>query len=228
MSDAVYMDFEEPSSHRPKHREPAGGKKKGKKKGKSDDKALIPRLPDRPAPSTGDEVLRGISNKARSVAHLRTLGFSFQEIADEMGLDSAEEARRIHHSVIAATARPEEIEMHRATALARAELLFKQSIQMATADYLVTDDGERVPNDKKLAWHQQAAADAMNIATLTGAKAPTKVEFSPGEAELERIVSTILVRSGHEEIVDADVIELEAIPDPHREPDEWAGEEITG
>jgi hypothetical protein len=62
----------------------------------------------------------------------------------------------------------------------------------------------------------------MNIVTITGAKAPTKVEFNPAEEEIERLVQRIVEQSGHEDIVDADVIELTATPvlERARDPEE--------
>lgn len=231
MSDAVFMDFEEPSTGKkgshPWDSAPKRSKSR-RKGGKKASKDLVPRLPTPEKPLTGDEVRQGVSNRARAVARYRTLGYSFQEIADEMGLADAKEAQRIHYSVIAATASPEEIEVHRANALSRAEMLFKQSIQMATATHLVLDDGTKVANEKQLQWHQQAASDMMNIATLTGAKAPTKVEFTPGEAEMERIVGLILGHAGHEDILDAEVIELDAVPDVDRDGDDWDADEVRG
>lgn len=222
MSDgAIYMDFDDEGPDQRSARTGKDWPRTGTHPWDSDEggtgKELIPRAPEPDVPLTGDEVKAGVSERARSVAKYRVLGYTYQEIADLMGLKDAREAQRIHHSVIAATLDPESIETQRAVVLARAEELFKNSFAMARAAALVAtdDDGNQVElvNTERLRWHQVAAADLMNIATLTGAKAPTKVEFTPGEADLERLVEEIVRRAGHEEIMDADVLELEVIPD---------------
>lgn len=215
MTDAVYMDFEEPPQrHHTSGEASRGRKKRGEREGSDPEKSQvsIPRLPKPEEPLTGDEIRRGVSDRNRAAAKYKARGYSYLEIADLLEFETAQAARRAVESVISATLAPEEIEMQRAIVVARAEELFKQSAAMASADYLVDDEGERIPNERKLQWHQQAAVDLMNIATLTGAKAPTKVEFTPGEAEMERLVAQIVSRSGHEDIMDAEVIDLDTIP----------------
>lgn len=222
MTGAVYMDFEDEEgpdqrSARTGRDWPGTGTHPWGEE-KSTGKELVPKPPEIERPPTSDEVRQGVSERARAVAKYRTLAYSYQEIADIMGLKDAKEAQRIHHGVIAATLDPEAIETQRAVVLSRAEMLFKNSVQMATATHLVAHDEEsgediEVPNTDRLRWHQVAAADLMNIAVLTGAKAPTKIEFTPGEADLERIVEEIVRRAGHEDIMDADVLELSQVDD---------------
>ena len=83
---------------------------------------------------------------------------------------------------------------------------------MAGADFLVDEDGNRIPNRDKLRWHQQAGIDLMNHVQITGAKAPTKIEVTPDEARMEEIVAELLRRSGEENILEAEVIDLDVIP----------------
>lgn len=215
MTDAVFMDFEEPHPYDGAPRgtgRPKSGRKKHDDDPPEDKKSVVPRLPDPEPMLTGDEVRSGVSDRNRAAAKLKTKGHSYLEIADILEFDSAAAAKRAVESVIAATLAPEEIEMQRALVLARMEEQFKQSNAMGHADFLVDDEGNRIANERKLQWHQQATIDLMNIATLTGAKAPTKIEYSPGEAELDRIVSVLVARSGHEDILDAEVIQLDEIP----------------
>lgn len=219
MSDAVYMDFEEPPGGKMGTHPWDDAPKRGREsKGGADDdptepkNVVIPRLPTPEPMLTGDELRSGVSDRARAAAKLKIKGHSYLEIADMLEFEDARAARRAVESVIAATLAPEEIEMQRAIVVARMEEQFLQSAAMGRADFLVDDDGNRLPNEKKLQWHQQASQDLMNIATLTGAKAPTRVEFTPGEAEMERIVNAIVLKAGHEDIVDAEVIQLDEIP----------------
>lgn len=201
----VRMDFDEPEE--PKPTKKSGAKKREKKK-----PAGIPRLPEPVKPLTDAEVRRGVSNRDKSATNLKLAGASYQEIADTLEFDTAADAKRAVERTLAATHSPDDWQTLRMVASARAEDLFKHSLAMAKADYLVLEDGEKVPNNDRLRWHQQAAADLMNHVQITGAKAPTKLEISPDEAKMEELVSAILARSGEEDILDAEVIELGEIP----------------
>lgn len=233
-NDAVFMEFDDPGDPRhPWDGAPRGKKGQAKKKSagkqvEKEKKAVIPRLPELQKPLTGDEIRRGVSDRNRAAAKYRVKGYSYDEIAELCEFDTAADAKRAVESVVAATLAPEEIDMQRAIILSRQEDLFRQSNAMAHADFLVDDEGTKIPNTEKLRWHQQASSDLMAIATLTGAKAPTKVEISPGEAEMERIVNAIVLRAGHEDIVDAEVIDLDLIPAIEsadgEEDDEWDDE----
>lgn len=218
----VYMDFEESVGYDEavargeiKPGADRAGKKRGKKSSGDDPKdseARIPSLPTRDKPLTDLEVRRGVSNRDKSAVNLKLAGASYQEIADTMELDSAAEARRIVERTLAATHTPDDWQTLRMIAGARAEELFKRSLAMASADYLVLEDGTKVPNAEKLKWHQQAGTDLMNHVQITGAKAPTKIEVTPDEARMEEIVSELLRRSGEENIIDAEVIDLNVVP----------------
>ena len=220
--DAVYMDFDEPMGYDEsvaKGLDSPGasraGKKRGKKRPGDDDKAKkasIPTLPKPEKPLTDLEVRRGVTNRDKSAVNLKLAGASYQEIADTLELRSAVEAKRIVERTLAATHSPDDWQTLRMVAAARAEEMFKRSLAMASADYLVLEDGERVPNTEKLRWHQQASADLMNHVQITGAKAPTKIEITPDEARMEEIVSEMLRRSGEENVIEAEVIELDVIP----------------
>jgi len=202
------MNFDEPPGTHPWDKAP-GGKKPHKKKKRDP----IPVLPKASKPLTDVDVRRGVSNRARSAANLKVEGYTYQEIADTMELANAAEAKRLVESVLAAIHSDGDLETLRLVVTARAERLFQRSLAMAQADFLVDlDTDKRIPNADKLRWHQQAAADLMNYATITGAKAPQKIEVTPGEADFDAIVSRILARTGHEEILEAEVLELEQLP----------------
>lgn len=215
MTDPVHMDFEEPPHPYDAAPRARGGKKSAKKRKRTPQG--IPQLPQRPA-FTGDEIKQGVSTRSRAAANLRVEGYSFLEIAEMLEFPDARAAQRAVEAVLAAVHGDSDLESLRIIAAARAERLVKQSLAMAGADYLVVkgDDGteERVPNRDKLRWHQQAAIDVQNWAAITGAKAPTKLEITPGEAEYDKIVDRLLRASGQDEIVDAEVIELDAIEAP--------------
>lgn len=209
MSDAAYMDFEEPPRQSAPSAPPSG-KKKGDDEPK---KAVIPRLPDAQPALTGDEIKRGVSNRARSAANLKVEGMSYDEIAQVLDFPDARTAKRAVESVLAAIHGPGDYETLRIIASTRAERQFSRAAAMAGADYLVDGEtGDRIANTDRLRWHQQASTDLMNWAAITGARAPSKVEITPGDEAMDRLLQEIARRAGHEEILDAEVLELEEVP----------------
>lgn len=174
---------------------------------------VIPRAPKRKALALTGVDKGGIPEKAAAAANMKLRGASYQDIAEVCEYANAAEAQAAVLKVLAATHSPDEWETMRVIAAARAELLLEQSLAMASADYLIDDTtGERIPNDDRRLWHGAAQTDLMNWVGITGAKAPAKVEVTPGDVTLERIVNQILERSGHREVHEADVLELDQIP----------------
>lgn len=203
----------EPTSHAGKRIAAGKGKKKKPKKEKP---PAVPRLPTKEIALTGDEVKRGVSERSRSAANLKIEGYTYAEIADLLEFESPADARRAVESVLAAIHGPGELETVRLVVTGRAEAQFKRSFAMAGASFLVLADGTEVPNTDQARWHQQASVDLMNLATITGAKAPSRIEFTPGEERLEAIAAELARRAGHQEILEAEVIDLDVVPD---EPD---------
>lgn len=210
----AFMDFDEPGPpdwlkvdlRKAGKHEPAGDE------GKEISKPPVLRLPRRDPPIKSTEVVRGVSQRAKACANMRLEGASFQEIAEVLEYADAKEAKRDCTRALAATHPSEDWETMRQVEVMRAERLFKQSLAMASADYLIDPDGDRVPNSDKLKWHQQAASDLMNHATISGAKAPSKLEITPGEEQLEQLVEKLLERGGYEVMQEAEVLELTQIP----------------
>lgn len=207
-TDPIYMDFEEPADPAP----PAKDSKPASGWDDTPDLPKVMKLPEREKPLKPNEVRHGVSQRAKACANMRLEGATFVEIAEFLEYPDAAAAKRDFTRALAATHPAEDWETMRQMEAARAERLFKQSLAMASADYLVDDEGNKVPNAEKLAWHRQAAADLLNHATISGAKAPSKLEITPGEAQLEQLVEQMLQRSGHEVVQEADVLELTQIP----------------
>lgn len=203
----VYMDIEEP-------KKPARKKKKRKAKAKPNPDDLIPRLPERAALSVPSG---GVSARAQACVNLKLEGASFVEIASTLEYDSPEDAKAEFQRTLAKTHSPEDWESLRAAEEARALMLFRNSLRMSQAEYLLVDDGEggqkQVPNRDRLGWHRQAGIDLMNHATITGAKAPTKIEITPEDAQLDKIVNFLAERALQGEAVEADVLELTVMPE---------------
>lgn len=184
----------------------------------------IPMLPKKEVEIVAGRERAGISDRDRAAANLKVDLFSYQEIAEILEFPSAQHAKRAVERVLALTHSVDDYDTIRMMAQARAEKRLRLSSQMADAAYLVVkgEDGEEkmVPNEKQLGWAAQASTDFMNWATITGAKAATKIEISPDVDAMEALVSRIATAAGHGDLVEADVLELEVIPDlPNDEED---------
>lgn len=200
-----FIDFAEPPS-------PKKGKKKPKKDVEPPKPPPILALPEREPAMKSTEVVRGLSQRAKACVNMRLEGASFMEIADFLEYETPQDARRDCERALAATHPPEDWETLRQVATARAETLFQQSFRYSRADFLIDQDGNQVPNTEKRAWHNQAAQDLMNHAIISGAKAPAKLEVTPGEAALDRLADKMLRRGGYTVAEEAEALELTVIP----------------
>lgn len=176
--------------------------------------AVIPVLPKRkPISVTNAEMKGGVPAKAAAAANMKLRGASYADIAEVLEYENPAAAQADVLKVLAMTHSPEEWETMRVVAAARAEMLLEQSVAMASADYLVDETtNERIPNTERRMWHGAAQTDLMNWVAITGAKAPSKIEVTPGEVQLEKLVGQMIERMGHAEVREADVLELDQIP----------------
>jgi hypothetical protein len=150
---------------------------------------------------------------------MRLAGAPFHEIAKALEYKNAAMAKTAYIRALAATHPPEDWETLRQLEVMRAEQLLRRSFAMASADYFVDQDDptKKIPNTQKLAWHEQAGKDLALHATISGAKAPARVEIMPSEVELNQMVNAILLAQGELPELEGEVIDLEDIPD---EPEE--------
>lgn len=184
--------------------------------GKPPPKPVIPVIPAKEIPESErlpdlDLELPGqLSRRVVACVNMRLAGAPFYEIAQQLEYATPADAKRDYARAIASTHGPEDWDTLRQLEGARAEALFRRSFEMASADYLVDLEHpeQKVPNTQKLQWHEQAARDLMNHAIITGAKAPTKVEITPGEAEYDQLVGSLLEAQGFLEIEEADVVQI--------------------
>jgi len=178
----------------------------------------IPEPPKRELDLVPGRERAGISDRARAAANLKVDNYTYQEIAEILEYPDARAAKREVERVLALTHSMDEYETLRLIAAARAEARLKLSTQMAAASFLVVtnEDGveTKVVNDRQLSWHTAAGVDLMNWATIVGAKSPTKVEITPDVEAMEMLVDRIAAAAGFEDVVEADVLELEVIPEP--------------
>lgn len=204
MTDVTQVDFDKPE----RKPEPSPTRRR----------PLKERIPVLPSLGVEAGQLKTPDQRAVACAQLRLMGAPFNEIADQLGYDSAASARAAYISALANIAPVEDLETLRQAEGMRAEMLFRKSLAMASADYLVDEEtGEKIPNADRLRWHDQAAKDLALHAAITGAKAPARVEVSATTQELNQMVHVLIQESNMESEIEADVWEIEEIPQTRQE-----------
>ena len=205
-SDPVYLEFEDPAVALQTARAAAAPHRRERKR------TAIPVLPPSPVPI--EEIRGNPGRRARACVNLRIERVPWDEIVRLLEYDSLEQARSDFLRVIASMHKPEEAETLRMATIANAEQLLRRSMAMAAADYLVDAEapGKKMPNRDRLRWHTQAGADLNLLATITGVKAPIRVEVTPTEEQYAILTAAVLQARGVEPVREADVLELETLP----------------
>ncbi|QUE25313.1 helix-turn-helix DNA binding domain protein [Microbacterium phage Fizzles] len=174
-------------------------------------KERIPQLPQMPRVDPAD--LHDSNQRAVACVNLKLAGASFHEIAKELSYRDAASARTAYYSALASIHPVEDIETLRQMEGLRAEALFRSSLAMASAAYLVDEEGNRMVNTDRLRWHEQASKDLALHAAITGAKAPARVEVNASTQEINELVHLLVQERGGGEIEASvwDVTEVEAL-----------------
>lgn len=201
--DATHLDIEEPQRKSEQRSTPP----------KPRPKSQVPRLP---RTSVDPDKIGKPDQRAVACVNLKLAGAPFHQIAEELGYASPAAAEQAYVSALAGMYPVETWESLRQVEALRAEQLFARSFAMASADYLVVegDDGEevQVPNTERRQWHEQAAKDLMMHATITGAKAPARVEVNANTQEINQMVEIILSQQRGDRALEANIWDLEDIP----------------
>lgn len=172
----------------------------------------IPTLPQEPR--IDPAIIGDPDQRAVACANMRLAGAPFHEIAKELGYRDATTARAAYISALANMNPPEDLETLREAMKQRAEILFRQSLAMASATHLVdSETNERIANADRRQWHEQASKDLNLLTIITGAKAPSRLEVSATGEELTHMVHVLVQANG---LTDAEadvweVAEMEAI-----------------
>lgn len=178
----------------------------------------IPVLPDSSIPI--EEIRGNPTRRSRACVNLRIERVPWHEIVQLLEYDSIEQARTDYLRAIASMHKPEEAETMRLLTIANAETLLRRSMAMAGADYLVDADRptKKIPNTERLRWHQQAGQDLNLLATITGVKAPLQVQVTPTDEQYAILTAAVLRARGVELVQEAEVLELEVLPEIEEEP----------
>ncbi|MRH29929.1 hypothetical protein GH740_11510 [Microbacterium sp. SYP-A9085] len=130
--------------------------------------------------------------------HLRVIGRTWQQIADELGYANPSNAYRAVMRFAGTVPDPQPNTL-RELWRARMERLWT----IAQRDAEASRPGAL----------RAGVAVAQRAAQLDGLDAPSRVVVTPEDAELERIVARLLERGGQVDVVEAEVLELEQLPD---------------
>jgi len=204
---------------------PRGRKKRGDRQNRANEaekkaRTVIPQLPPPDYDVRDLAITSDLTARDLACVNMRLMGAPFVEIARALEFASAAEAKRDFYRALAATHSPEDWETMRQVEVMRAEQLIARSFAMAAAPYFLdAETGDKIPNTDRLRWHDQAGKDLALHAMISGAKAPTRLEVTPTEAEYTQIVDVILAHEGFRPAIEADIIDVEEIPDaPADEP----------
>lgn len=213
MSDEINIDFE-PAI--PRTKTPEDGKIRVRRQ-------LIPELPPL---EVDPEKLSNPDQRASACVNMKLAGAGFHDIAKELGYADAQAAKTAYIAALARMNPVEDWETLRQTEALRAEQQLARSIAMASADYLIVhkivkdEEGkeyeviEHVPNLDKLRWHEQAGKDLALHATITGAKAPARVEVTADTQELNQMVQVLMqAKQGQQGELEAEIWDVEEVPD---------------
>lgn len=169
--------------------------------------------------------IRKPDQRAVACVNMRLNGAPFHEIAKQLEYVDAAQAKAAYISALARTNPPEDWETMRQMEVLRAESLLRRSLAMASADYLIVrrvvedEEGheyeveEQVPNTEKLRWHEQASKDLALHATISGAKAPARVEVSADTQELNQMVQVLLQAQNADRAIEAEIWDVDVVPD---------------
>jgi hypothetical protein len=148
---------------------------------------------------------------------MRKRSIPYQEIAELLEYPSAEHARGAVAGFIASVeGKPETVEVMRQTLIGTMEDSLRRSITFASADYFEDADGNRYPNENRLAWHKELRQDVEVLARISGAQAAAQLRLlSPESEELDEIVRRLELAEGRvpveaDDVLVLDVIEIEA------------------
>ena len=213
----IFLDMQPP--RRPKKKRGGGGKGGGGDDGSgkppAERKRRIPVLPPLDIDARTISLRGVITQLDRAVVNMRITGASFDKIAEVLQLESAEDAKRRLIRTLAKTHPEEDWETLRQLEIARADQILEQAMAMARADYFVDlDDPEHlIPNEDKLRWHGAAQSALALHATITGAKAPQRLEITPTDQEYGALVQKMLELEGKAAPKEYDILDAEVIPD---------------
>jgi hypothetical protein len=184
---------------------------------KAEKKVIRVAIPSLPQGEMDMETLRrnatNPSKRAYAAYVMRKRSIPYQEIAELLEYPSSEHARGAVAGFIASVeGKPETVEVMRQTLIGTMEDSLRRSITFASADYFEDADGNRYPNEARLAWHKELRQDVEVLARISGAQAAAQLRLlSPESEELDELVLAIERAQGRTPVEADDVLVLDVV-----------------
>jgi hypothetical protein len=220
----VFLDMHKPTGRKRKGGGGSGrggGGEGGDPPAKKEKRRIIPVLPKIEIDASEIEITGPVTRRDRAVVNMRITGASFQKISDVLDLGSATEAKKILYATLAKTHPEEDWDTLRQLEIARADQLLEQAMSMAGADYFVDheDPDILIPNEDKIRWAGVAQSALALHATITGAKAPVRMEVTPTDHEYAILVQKMLELEGKAPPKEYDILDAEEVTDEESGPE---------
>lgn len=176
-------------------------------------KPLKERIPQLPPLQVDPDDLTTPDTRAAAVVNLRMMSTPWPEIVRELGYASVQSAQTAYYSALANLHPAESWDTLVQMEGMRAEMFVNQAMRMMTADYLVDDKGNRIPNTDKIRWHDQGLKALQLHARITGAQAPTRTEVTVDTRELNQMVQVLMQHEQGEITREASIWDVEDVED---------------
>ena len=176
----------------------------------------IPVLPKMDVLAEDIDLSDGVTRRDRAVVNMRITGASFAKIAEVLEIrGGAVEAKKILYSTLAKTHPEEDWDTLRQLTVARADRLLEQAMEMAAATHFVDmeDPDHLIPNDDQIRWAGIAQSALALHTTITGTRAPVKMELTPSDQEYGQIVQKLLEIEGKAPPKEFDILDAEIVED---------------
>ncbi len=178
-------------------------------------RTLRDRIPTLPKVTVDPDVLTKPDQRAVATVNMKLAGASFVDIARELSYATPKDAETAFISALSTMYPISSWEILRQEAALRAEERLRRSHAMATADYFVdaNDPEHKIANVDKLRWHEMEGKDLALLVTITGAKAPARMEINADTAMLAQMAAAVLAGQANQPELEASVWDIDDIDD---------------
>lgn len=176
---------------------------------------LRERIPTLPAVTVDPDTLTKPNQRAEACVNMKLAGAPWPEIVKHLNYASVADAEAAFISALATMYPVSSWEVLRQEAALRAEERLRRSHAMATADYFVdaNDPEVKIANTEKLRWHEMEGKDLALLVTITGAKAPARMEINADTAMLAQMAAAVLAGQENQPELEASVWDIDDVED---------------
>lgn len=156
---------------------------------------------------------RSPGHRARAALRMREAMRSWTDIVWVCGFQNAKQAQAAVTQLLASTVDDDDVTTARQVFIGTLERQTARSLALAGASHIENPDGEVVRNADQLAWHREAREDLKLLGQAAGLMKAQQIEIlNPQSDEIQLLAQRLIEREGRN-IVEADVIEWEEVPD---------------